>query len=177
VDIFYTPTLSAEVAAGRVSNTLIQRHGVEDFTIVTQDEMLQTMDSILGIIALAGAGLGGISLLVGAVGIGTILMITVGERTPEVGLLRALGATRRQVRYLFLGEAAFLGLVGGVAGLLLVLLIKLLLLLALPSLPMAVHPQIVLVALGISVAVGLAAGLKPANSAVKLSPIDALRSE
>lgn len=177
VDVFYSPTLSTEVATSRVSNTLIQRHGVEDFTIVTQDEMLETMDSIMGIIALAGAGLGGISLLVGAVGIGTILMITVAERTPEVGLLRALGATRRQVRLLFLGEAAFLGLVGGLAGLLLVVLIKLVLVLALPTLPMAIHPQIVIVALVISVAVGMLAGLKPASSAVRLSPIDALRSE
>ena len=177
VDVFYTPTLSAEVATSRVRNTLVDRHGVEDFTIITQDEMLETMDSILGIIALAGAGLGGISLLVGAVGIGTILMITVAERTPEVGLLRALGATRQQVRYLFLGEAAFLGLVGGIAGLLLVLLIKLILMLALPALPMAIHLQIILVALGISVTVGMIAGLKPANSAVRLSPIDALRFE
>ena len=125
----------------------------------------------------AGAGLGGISLLVGAVGIGTILMITVAERTPEVGLLRALGATRRQVRFLFLGEAAFMGLVGGLAGLLLVVVIKLLLLLTLPSLPMAIHLQIVIVALVISAVVGILAGLKPANSAVRLSPIDALRSE
>ncbi len=78
---------------------------------------------------------------------------------------------------LFLGEAAFLGLVGGCIGLLLVLSLKLILLLALPALPMAVHPHIVLLALGISILVGMAAGLKPAADAVSLSPIDALRAE
>src|SRR5690606_34115823 len=100
----------------RIKELLIRRHGFEDFTLVTQDQMLETMDNILRILKYAGGGLGAISLLVGGVGITTILMITVAERVSEVGLLRALGGTRRQIRNLFLGEAIALGFVGGFCG-------------------------------------------------------------
>src|SRR5690606_41371804 len=109
IDLFSSPSATSEAIAAQVTELLIRRHGFEDFTIVTQDQMLETMDNILRILKFAGAGLGAISLLVGAVGITTILMITVTERVSEVGLLRALGGTRNQVRHLFLGGAVFLG--------------------------------------------------------------------
>ncbi|MAT52175.1 MAG: peptide ABC transporter permease [Porticoccaceae bacterium] len=177
VDIFYNPSLTAEAISERVRALLIRRHGFEDFTIVTQDEMLDTMDNILRILKFAGAGLGAISLLVGAVGITTILMITVTERVNEVGLLRALGGTRSQVRNLFLGEAAFLGLAGGISGILVITVIFLIAKLLVPALPMAIEPEVVLGALGLSMLIGLVAGLRPAMNATRMSPIDALRSE
>ena len=93
IDIFFNPRATSEVMAAKISKLLIDRHGFEDFTIVTQDQVLATMDNILSILTFAGAGLGAISLLVGGVGITTILMITVNERIAEVGLLRALGGT------------------------------------------------------------------------------------
>ncbi|MEZ5530027.1 MAG: ABC transporter permease [Porticoccaceae bacterium] len=177
VDIFYSPAVPTERLTANVKRLLIERHGFEDFTIVTQDQMMDTMDNILRILKFAGAGLGAISLLVGAVGITTILMITVTERTSEVGLLRALGSTRRQVRNLFLGEAVMLGLIGGVAGVLVIALLVFSVGVFVPALPVALKGDIVVVALLVSMIIGLIAGVRPALNATRLSPIDALRAE
>ena len=177
VDIFYSPSVTTTTLTKNIKKLLIDRHGFEDFTLITQDQMMETMDNILQILKYAGGGLGAISLLVGAVGIATILMITVTERTSEVGLLRAMGCTRALVRNLFLGEAVMLGLIGGLAGVMTVALVAVLLQLFLPGLPIALKPEIVTVALIVSMVVGLMAGVRPALNATRLSPIDALRGE
>lgn len=177
VDIFYSPAVATEVIVERIKKMLISRHGFEDFTITTQDEMLKTMDNILRILKYAGAGLGAISLLVGGVGIATILMITVTERTAEVGLLRALGCTRAQVRNMFLGEAITLGLLGGIAGVFVVVLLVITVAHLIPKLPIALSMDIVIAALLVSMLIGLVAGVNPALRATRLSPIDALRAE
>ncbi|WP_297187926.1 ABC transporter permease [uncultured Porticoccus sp.] len=177
VDVFYSPAVPTDRLTENIRRLLIERHGFEDFTIVTQDQMMATMDNILRILKYAGGGLGAISLLVGAVGITTILMITVTERTSEVGLLRALGSTRSQVRNLFLGEAVMLGLVGGLAGVLVIALLVVGVRLFVPGLPVALKGEIVLVALIVSMLIGLMAGVRPALNATRLSPIDALRAE
>ena len=177
VDVFYSPAVPTDRLTENIKRLLIERHGFEDFTIVTQDQMMATMDNILRILKYAGGGLGAISLLVGAVGITTILMITVTERTSEVGLLRALGSTRSQVRNLFLGEAVMLGLVGGLAGVLVIALLVVAVRLFVPGLPVALKGEIVLVALLVSMLIGLMAGVRPALNATRLSPIDALRAE
>lgn len=177
VDIFYSPSVTTATLTKKIRKLLIDRHGFEDFTLITQDQMMETMDNILKILKYAGGGLGAISLLVGAVGISTILMITVAERTSEVGLLRAMGCTRSVVRNLFLGEAVMLGLIGGITGVMTVALVAVMLQLFLPALPMAVKPEIVTVALMVSMVVGLIAGVRPALNATRLSPIDALRGE
>ena len=177
VDIFYSPSVTTTTLTKNIKKLLIDRHGFEDFTLITQDQMMETMDNILQILKYAGGGLGAISLLVGAVGIATILMITVTERTSEVGLLRAMGCTRALVRNLFLGEAVMLGLIGGLAGVMTVALVAVLLQLFLPGLPIALKPEIVTVALIMSMVVGLMAGVRPALNATRLSPIDALRGE
>jgi len=177
IDIFYNPgTLTTDIVT-RVKDLLIRRHGFEDFTIITQDQMLETMDNILRILKFAGGGLGAISLLVGGVGITTILMITVSERIGEVGLLRALGGTRRQIRNLFLGEAVLLGLVGGICGIAVILLFLVVVKLLVPRLPLDIELGIIAVALLLSMVIGLVAGLKPAMNATRLNPIDALRAE
>ncbi|MCL2524937.1 MAG: ABC transporter permease [Betaproteobacteria bacterium] len=167
---------SARVAAA-VRERLMARHGREDFTIVTQEEMLQTLSNILDALTLAVGALGGISLLVGGVGIVTIMTIAVTERTAEIGLLVALGARRRSVLVLFLGEAVALSALGGLFGLLLGIGLAQLIHLALPTLPVHTPPSFVLLAELMAAAIGLAAGVLPARRAAGLDPVEALRAE
>jgi putative ABC transport system permease protein len=106
-----------------------------------------------------------ISLVVGAIGIVTIMVTTVHERRAEIGLLRAIGATRGQVMRLFLGEAVLLALIGGLAGLFTSALALSLLTLALPALPIRFDPFYLLLALALSALVGLVSGVLPARRA------------
>ena len=102
-----------------IKRALSARHGREDFTVTPQQQMLDVLDSVLQVLTFAVGALGGISLVVGGVGVLTIMTISVAERTAEIGLLRALGAQRRQVLMLFLAEATLLASIGGIFGLLL----------------------------------------------------------
>jgi putative ABC transport system permease protein len=118
-----------------------------------------------------------VSLLVGGVGILTILMITVSERTQEVGLLRALGVTRGQIRLMFLGEAVIISLVGAFVGILAIAVLLMVLSQLVPGLPLALSLPIILLALITATVVGLVSGVQPAMNATRMSPIDALRAE
>ena len=177
IDIAYSSNANSERVSERVRSQLMQRHGGEDFTIRTMDEMLSVLDSILGAVTIAVGGLGAISLLVGAVGILTIMTIAVNERTNEVGLLRALGAGKGQVLMLFLGEAVVLAVLGGLAGLLLGAGGAWLIGFAIPALPTHTSWTYVLIAEAVAAVIGLAAGVAPAWKAAKLDPIEALRTE
>lgn len=177
IDVTYRPGISADAMAQQVSQRLIARHGGEDFSLITQDEMLKSLDRILAVLTLAIGGLGGISLVVGAIGIITIMVTSVQERRAEVGLMRALGATQRQVMWLFLGEATLLALVGGVVGILVSGLALGGLALALPTLPIQLDPFYLLQALLLSALVGLISGVLPARRAARLNPVLALQSE
>ena len=136
--------------------------------------MLGALSNILGVVTMAVGALGGISLLVGGVGIVTIMTIAVSERTAEIGLLISLGARRRTVLWLFLGEAVVLSAVGGALGLLIGVGIAQGAHLLLPALPVSTPLPFVLLALGLSAAVGLVAGVVPARRAARLDPVDAL---
>lgn len=169
-------TSSADVAAV-VKERLKLRHGHEDFTITTQEDMLKTLSNILNILTMAVGALGGISLLVGGVGIVTIMTISVTERTSEIGLLVALGARRRTILNLFLGESIMLAALGGLLGLLLGVGLAQLLRLLLPTFPVHTPWSFALGALLMSAMIGLLAGVLPARSASRLNPIEALRAE
>ncbi len=177
VDVTYGPNATAEQIRTAVSEHLIQRHGHEDFTITTQDEMLSSLDDILTVLTLAIAALGTISLFVGAVGILTILTTTVRERTAEIGLLRALGSTQKQILILFLSEAVVLSVVGGIAGIAGTIFLVVAIKLSVPELPLHLNFFYMLLALGLSLFIGLMAGVSPALAASRLKPIDALRTE
>jgi putative ABC transport system permease protein len=165
------------VVAG-IRELLTARHrGEEDFTVTTQTEMLDTFGRILSIITVAVTAIAGISLLVGGMGILTIMWISVHERTAEIGLLRALGVGRASVQRLFLLEATVLALVGGIGGLLVGGVIEVLLRTLVPGLPLATPPEAVVAALLTSLLVGVAAGVVPARRAAALDPVDALRAE
>jgi putative ABC transport system permease protein len=177
IHITYEPTAPlAEVEEG-IKRILVARHGAEDFTVTPQQKMLEVFGTVLNAITFAVAAMGGISLVVGGVGILTILTIAVAERTSEIGLLRAIGATQRRILLLFLGEAALLAAVGGAAGLLLGWAIALALQLGLPALPVHTPWSYAVLAELVAVVVGLAAGVMPARSAARLDPLEALRSE
>jgi putative ABC transport system permease protein len=177
IDVLYEETAPVEEVVAGIRRVLVARHGDEDFTITTQQQMLDTLGSVLGVLTFAVAALGSISLLVGAVGIFTIMTIAVRERTAEVGLLRALGAGRRQVLALFLSEAVVLSLLGGLAGLLFGASVAWLLGEAVSQLPVSFSTLYMGLALGLSVVIGLVAGILPAMNAARLDPVEALRAE
>ena len=156
---------------------MMARHGREDFTIITQEEMLATLSNILDVLTMAVGALGGISLLVGGVGIVTIMTIAVTERTGEIGLLVALGAPRRTILLLFLGEAVALSALGGLLGLLLGVGLAQVIHVALPALPVHTPLSFVLLAEAVAIVIGLAAGVLPARRAAQLDPVEALRAE
>lgn len=177
INVLFNAGTGSRELSGRIRQSLIELHGREDFSLTTQDDMLASLDRILGTLTIAIAALGGISLLVGAVGILTIMTTTVGERTAEIGLLRAIGATPRQVLGLFLTEAALLSLAGGVLGLLLMALLLVTIHFGVPGLPLSLAPGFLLLALLLAALIGLLAGIAPARRAARLHPVDALRSE
>ena len=139
--------------------------------------MLRSMSKILDILTAAVAAIGSISLLVGGVGIATIMSIAVAERTQEIGLLLALGATRRHLLALFLGEAAFLSAAGGLIGLVAGIGLAQLLRILIPGMPVHTPLAFVFLAEGIAILIGLLAGVLPASRAARLDPVTALRSE
>jgi putative ABC transport system permease protein len=177
IRIAYDPITPLPQVEASIRQGLMARHGREDFTITPQAKMLETFGTILNAITFAVAAIGGVSLLVGGIGILTILTIAVSERTSEIGLLRALGATQKRILALFLGEAAVLAALGGTFGLLLGWAIAALLGFFVPALPVQTPWSYAAAAEISSILIGLAAGVMPARRAAKLDPIEALRSE
>ena len=177
IDILYQSGMQSKTIAERARRILKTRHGSEDFTITTQEEMLKVLDSVLGILTMAVGGLGAISLLVGGVGIVTIMTIAVNERTPEIGLLRAIGADHRQILWLFIGEAIVLAGTGGIIGLILGAGIAWLLGEFVPALPTHTPWIYAVYAEVLAIVIGLLAGVLPARHAAGLNPVEALRAE
>ena len=177
IDVLYGEDAPVDEVVAGVRRILLARHGVEDFTIITQQEMLDVLGSIIDVLTLGVAALGGISLLVGGVGIFTIMTIAVRERTQEIGLLRAIGARRSRIAQLFVGEAMLLSAIGGIGGLGVGIAIVLVTRWAVPAMPARIAPLYVMLSILIAVTIGLVAGVLPARSAARLEPLDALRAE
>ena len=179
IDIHVSYNANAELkgVVNSIARLLEERHGREDFTLTPQEKALEVLGSVLDVITFAVGALGGISLLVGGVGILTIMTMAVTERTAEIGLLRALGARETQVLMLFLLEAMLLSALGGLSGLTLGFGIAQLLHLLFPALP--VHTPWLYAALALlsAASIGLAAGVMPALRAARLDPVEALRAE
>ena len=172
-DSIYIPTAKAL----ELKRLLIARHGQEDFTVITQKQMLETLNSVLSILTLAVGALGGISLLVGSVGILTIMTIAVSERISEVGLLRAIGAEKSTIFNLFVCEALVLSAVGGLGGIFAGVAMVQMIAAFVPALPVQLAWQYILVAFAISLLIGLLSGVLPAMKAARLKPLEALRAE
>ncbi len=178
IQFVYRDSMPADTVVAQVSQLLIDRHGGnEDFSVTTQEAMLEVMGNVMNVITVAVGAIAGISLFVGAIGILTMMWITVGERTAEIGLIRAVGASRRQVQMVFLVEAVALATAGGAFGLLGGLGLCGLLRAAVPGLPVHTPAIFVAAALGVSFATGIVSGVVPARRASGLDPIEALRAE
>lgn len=178
IDVLFSGSARPEDVKEGVRRALMARHGgEEDFTVRTQTEMLSVLDRILRVVGLAVGGIGGISLLVGAIGILTMMWISVHERTAEVGLAKAIGATPNQILRLFLLEAGLLSLAGGALGVASAMALTGLLRLAVPGLPLRPSAPFVAAALAVSLFVGLASGVLPARRAASLDPLESLRAE
>jgi putative ABC transport system permease protein len=178
IDLVFSERVPVETVRAEVVRAMRERHGgEEDFTIITQKEMLGVLERVLGIVSIAVGAIGGISLVVGAVGVLTIMWIAVNERTAEIGLAKALGASPRQILLLFLFEAAMLSLAGGALGVATGMGIAWMLPAAVPGLPVHTRPSFVVAALIVSLGVGLVSGVLPARRAAALDPVEALRTE
>jgi len=177
IDILYSDQQSADTMVKRLSRRLNERHGSEDFTVESQDQMLASLNKVLGILTFAVGALGGIALFTGGVGILTLMTIAVAERRTEIGLLSALGATPKLILRLFLAEAAILGALGGLAGMLLGLAGLAALHALIPVLPFIPRLEYLAIAEGLAILIGLLAGAWPAGRAAHLDPIEALRAE
>ena len=177
IDVLYNEQEQAASVVKRISRRMIERHGAEDFTVQSQDQMLASLGKILDVLTFAVGALGGIALLTGGVGILTLMSIAVSERRGEIGLLTALGAPSNLVLQLFLGEAVILGALGGLLGVIIGLAGLGLLHLAIPALPFAPRMDYLLIAEALALLIGLIAGVWPAMNAARLDPIEALREE
>jgi putative ABC transport system permease protein len=161
-------------AKERIVRLIAERHGEEDVTAITQDAVLGALTSILGALTLALAGIASISLAVAGVGIMNVMLVSVSERTREIGLLKAMGAGRRQILAAFLAEAVLISSAGGLLGLAIGWLAVRGLVAVYPALPASPPPWAVAAAFSLSVAVGALFGVLPARRATRLDPVAAL---
>lgn len=163
-----------EAAREKVVRLLAERHGEEDVTVLTQDAVVSTFSAILRALTLALGAIAAISLSVAGIGIMNVLLVAVAERTPEIGLLKAVGAGRRQILGVFLAEAGLLSVAGGLLGLAVGWVAVRILVGLFPALPATPPAWALVSALALSLAVGMAFGLLPAHRAAALEPVRAL---
>ncbi len=176
---------SVAQATEEVSQILRQRHrtpvGADDFTIFSQQDFIGLAQTVTGVLTVFLGGIAGISLLVGGIGIMNIMLVSVTERTREIGLRKALGARKRDILIQFLTESSLLSLIGGVIGIFLGWLIAFIVGQIAARSGTALNPAIgldsILLATIFSAAVGLFFGIYPANRAANLEPVEALRYE
>ena len=188
VNIIFVQAIDADSVATaneEISQILRTRHrtaiGLDDFSIMTQEDFIDTAESITGVLTVFLGGIAAISLLVGGIGIMNIMLVSVIERTREIGLRKALGARKKDILTQFLAESALLSLIGGLAGVVLGWLIALAIeqISTMAGSPFAVpiSSDAILLATIFSAAVGVFFGLYPANRAAGLQPVEALRYE
>ncbi len=170
-----------ETVKFQLENILRLRHDIatpedDDFSIINQADILETLTTVLGLLTTLIVAIAGISLVVGGIGIANIMLVSVVERTREIGIRKALGATERTILSQFLTESIVISIAGGVIGIVLGTAVTFVSATAF-RFPFVISSSAVFASFGLSTAVGLVAGVIPARNASKLDPIVALRSE
>ncbi len=174
--------VDVDEVAEKIREELKKKRGVEDFKVQTFGDLMQTATKILGIIQYMFVGIAAISLVVGGIGIMNIMLMTVIERTKEIGVMKATGATNKIILYMFLGEAAVVGMLGGIIGFFLGLGGSYIIskyasqMVGIPV-NVAFSPELFVGVILFSIAVGMVSGAYPARRASLLDPVDALRYE
>lgn len=165
---------SIAVAKEKINQTMLKRYKEDDFSVVEQTEILNTVTSIFSMLNSVLIAIGAVSLIVGGVGIMNIMYVSVSERTKEIGVRRAIGATKKDILLQFLSESVVLSIIGGVLGLgfsfLVVLIVR-------NFFPAYIDGTSIAISLGVSSVVGILFGVFPAKKAADLSPIEAIRYE
>jgi len=188
VDVIFAQAISAEAvtqASEEISDVLRQRHrtpiGADDFTVFTQQDFLKTFETITGVLTIFLGGIAGISLLVGGIGIMNIMLVSVTERTREIGLRKALGARKRDILLQFLTESSLLSLIGGVIGIIFGWLIAFVVGKVATATGNDFTPIVgtdaIILSTSFSAMIGLFFGIYPASRAASLEPVEALRYE
>jgi len=175
-NIIVTATSKEEIpeAIRLIDKQMRKRLDKKDYSVLDQNQLLSTVDTILSVLTAGLTGIAAISLLVGGIGIMNIMLVSVTERTKEIGLRKALGATPGVILMQFLIEAAILSSLGGVVGIVLSTLITLVLTSFIPA---AITIDSIILAFSVSFGIGVIFGVLPARRASRLSPIEALRYE
>ena len=163
-----------DAACSRAIEILRERHGEEDVTCITQDSVIASLTAILNVLTMALVGIAAISLSVAGIGIMNLMLVSVSERREEVGLLKAVGAGRRQILSIFLAEAVLLAAAGGALGLAFGWAATRVLTAIYPAFPAATPLWATIAALAVSVLVGALFGVLPASRATRLDPVQAL---
>ena len=149
----------------------------DSYTIINMSDIMDIMGTVMNTLSLMLGGIAGISLLVGGIGIMNIMLVSVTERTREIGIRKAIGAQRSDITIQFMIESIFISLMGGIIGMVLSIIILSVLNVFVTEVTFVISPSVALLALSFSIAVGLIFGIYPANKAAKLKPINALRYE
>jgi putative ABC transport system permease protein len=148
-----------------------------NFTLSTSDSIIAQLDRVTLLVRAGTMAISGLGLLVGGVGVMNIMLMSVTQRTREIGVRKAIGARRKDIVWQFLLEAALLTTIGGILGVLLASLLGLVLALLVPNLPAVPPAWAVIAGLGVSTAVGMIFGIWPAVKAARLDPVESLRYE